>query len=142
MQMTLKFCSLSSGSSGNSTYISSGSTSILVDAGFSATRIIDSIKYIGCDPSKLDAILVTHEHDDHIRGIKVLAKRYSIPILGTEGTLNSIRDRFKDIPETLIKPITKEEFTLGDLNVCPIPISHDAADPVGYSFRSKGKKYQ
>ncbi|MDI6600223.1 MAG: MBL fold metallo-hydrolase [Thermoanaerobacteraceae bacterium] len=138
--MTIKFCSLSSGSSGNSTYISTGCTSILVDAGFAASRIIDSIRHIGCDPSRLDALLITHEHDDHARGISVLSRRYSIPIVGTEGTLNAIKKKYKDIPDELIKPITHEEFTLGDLRVCPIPISHDAADPVGYSFKMEGKK--
>ncbi len=138
--MTIKFCSLSSGSSGNSTYISSGSTSVLVDAGFAATRIIGGIRDIGCDPSKLDALLITHEHDDHIRGISVLARRYSIPIMGTEGTLSAIRKKYADIPDGLFMPVDHEEFTVGDIKVTPIPISHDAADPVGYSFKIRDKK--
>lgn len=138
--MTIKFCSLSSGSSGNSTYISTGGTSVLIDAGFAATRIIDNIKYIGCDPSKLDALLVTHEHDDHSRGISVLARRYSLPIIGTEGTLDAIRKKYNDIPDKLFSPISHEEFALGDMKITPIPISHDAADPVGYSFKVRGRK--
>ncbi len=138
--MTMKFCSLSSGSSGNSTYLEAGSSSVLIDAGFAATRIIKSIRNIGCDPSRLDALLVTHEHDDHIRGIRVLLKRYPVPVIGTQATLDVIKRRYPDIPGRFFMPINHEEFTLGDMKITPIPISHDAADPVGYSIKIRGRR--
>ncbi|MDU7502071.1 MAG: MBL fold metallo-hydrolase, partial [Finegoldia magna] len=84
--MSFKFCSLSSGSSGNSEYIETEHSKILIDAGFSGKTIENLLKYINVDPSKLDAIFVTHEHADHIKGIGVLSRRYDLPIIANTET--------------------------------------------------------
>ncbi len=83
----LKFCSLASSSAGNSYFISSGKTRILIDAGISCAKIKKSLASIGESVEELDAIFVTHEHSDHVKGLKVLLKKYSIPLFMNQGTL-------------------------------------------------------
>ncbi len=138
----MKFCSISSGSSGNCIYAGSSGTSILVDAGISGKRIEQGLCGLDLTTSDIDGILVTHEHSDHIKGLGVLARRYGIPIYGTKGTLDAIRESGSvgKIPEGLMRTIAADrEFGIGDLTVRPFSISHDAADPVGYRIEHGGK---
>jgi phosphoribosyl 1,2-cyclic phosphodiesterase len=137
----IKFCSLFSGSSGNSVFIRSGDTRVLIDAGLSAKRIIEALVSIGEKPSELSAVLVTHEHSDHIRGVGILSRKYNIPIFANMNTWQAM--------EQFIGPVnasnkmyfnTGLEFLLGDIAVKPFPIPHDASEPVGYSFYAEGKK--
>ena len=96
--MRLTVCPLFSGSSGNSVYISCGGVRLLVDAGVSAARVEAQLGEIGVHPQDLDAILVTHEHIDHIRGLGVLSRKYGLPIFANEGTWEGIERKESGIP--------------------------------------------
>ena len=138
----MKFCSIASGSSGNCIYAGSASTSVLIDAGISGRRIEQGLNELELATSDMDGILVTHEHADHIKGLGVLARRYGIPIYGTEGTLSAIREAAAvgKIPETLMRPVAADRmFSIGDLAIHPFAVSHDAAEPVGYRIEHNGK---
>lgn len=129
--------SLQSGSNGNSIYIGSDETHLLIDAGISCKRITTELSELGISPSELSGILITHEHTDHITGLKILSKHYNVPIYGTEKTLAAIRraDKNSEIDTGLYRPISAgDSFMLGDVTVRTISVSHDAADPVAYRF--------
>lgn len=137
----MKLCTLVSGSSGNSTYISDGTTSVLVDAGVPGKRIECELSAIGVEPGSIDAVLVTHEHIDHVAGVGVIARRYHIPVYANRGTMLAmtaagILDRI--MPEDLLVFENNTDFICGTLRVRPFSIPHDAADPVGYRFTSGG----
>ena len=120
---------LASGSKGNSVYVELDGTRLLIDAGISAARITKGLQACGIEPQELDAVLITHEHVDHVRGLKTLAKRYHLPILATRGTLAGIDGGAAF--ENDMRGIS-EAFTIGDVTVRPFSISHDAAEPCGY----------
>ncbi len=123
---------LASSSSGNCSVVQAGSTTVLVDAGISARRTGHGLRDLGLGDT-VDAVLVSHEHSDHCRQLGMLAKRFGCPIYGTEGTLNEIT-RFLRGGERL-EPIRKgKPFALGDLEVTPFHVSHDAVDPCGYAL--------
>jgi len=132
--MTIKFCSLSSGSSGNSLYISSGKTSILIDAGLSGKRIEKLLKEAGVSPDSIQAILVTHDHIDHIKGVGVLSRRYDIPIFANQLTWQAMNNRIGEVNLKNTREFcTGKAFSIGNLLIKPYPIPHDAADPVGFA---------
>ncbi|MBR1707388.1 MAG: MBL fold metallo-hydrolase [Clostridia bacterium] len=129
-------CPLASGSSGNCTLVTFGRTQILVDAGISATKMTNALKELGLSPCDLSGILITHEHIDHIRGIYVFSRKYGIPIYANMGTWTGILKRDADIPEQLRFAFeTGMDFYIGNVNVMPFAIPHDANDPVGYRLR-------
>ncbi|HIS55176.1 MAG: MBL fold metallo-hydrolase [Lachnospiraceae bacterium] len=135
----MRFVSIASGSSGNCTYIGSENSHILVDAGISCKRITDSLKELDVKPQELNGIFITHEHSDHIQGVRVMAKKYGIPIYGTKNTLQKIReyDKKKEIDEALYCPLQPDILVqVGDLEVNPFSSSHDAVDPVVYRIES------
>ena len=133
--MRLTVCPLFSGSSGNSVYIACGGVRLLVDAGVSAARVEANLDEIGVSPEELDAILVTHEHIDHIRGLSVLSRKYGVPIYANEGTWTGIEQKASGIPMRLRRTFyTGEEFSVGRMSVHPFAIPHDAQEPVGYAF--------
>ncbi|MBR3794693.1 MAG: MBL fold metallo-hydrolase [Clostridia bacterium] len=137
--MRLTLCPLFSGSSGNSIYIACGGVRILVDAGMSAARIEAHLREIGVDIREIDAILITHEHVDHVRGLGVLCRKYGLPVYANEGTWDGILLRESGIPLRCVRTFyTGEDFYIGGVNVHPFPIPHDANEPVGYSFAFKG----
>jgi len=137
--MRLTLCPLFSGSSGNSIYIACDGVRILVDAGMSAARIQAHLHEIGVDIREIDAILVTHEHVDHIRGLGVLCRKYGLPVYANEGTWDGILLKESGIPLRCVRTFyTGEDFYIGPVNVHPFPIPHDANEPVGYSFSCKG----
>ncbi|MCR5824820.1 MAG: MBL fold metallo-hydrolase [Lachnospiraceae bacterium] len=140
----MKICSLSSGSSGNCIFVSSGLTKILVDAGTSGARITQELSSIGESIDDIDALLVTHEHIDHIKSIGVLARKQAISIYGTKGTLEAaLSGRYSvgKIDEGLLNHVIPgNPFMIGDILVSPFSVSHDAADPVAYCFECNGKK--
>ncbi len=140
----IRICSLSSGSSGNSIFVSSGVTRILVDAGSSGVKIEQELSAIGESIDLIDAILVTHEHTDHIKSIGVLARKHAISLYGTKGTIDAAIKGSKSIGNIrteLINHISPNEpFMVGDIMVTPFSVSHDAADPVAYCFETGGKK--
>ena len=139
--MNIKFCSLSSGSSGNCQYIETNKSKILVDAGFSGKRIEALLQSIEVDPRSIDGILVTHEHIDHIRGVGVLSRRYDIPIYANESTWQAMTPIIKEVKSHNIKLFdTNKNFDLNDLDIYPFMVSHDSIEPVGYIINYKNKK--
>lgn len=137
--MRLTLCPLFSGSSGNSIYLSCGNVRLLVDAGMSAARVEAGLREIGVDVRDIDAILVTHEHIDHVRGLGVLCRKYGLPVYANAGTWDGILLRESGIPLRCVRTFdTLEDFYIGGVNVHPFPIPHDAREPVGYSFSCRG----
>ncbi len=139
--MTIRFCSLASGSSGNCQYIETDKVKLLVDAGLSGKKIQESLISIEVDPSTINGILVTHEHKDHIHGIGILSRRFNIPIYANEKTWISMESQIGEVKEeNKITFNTDKTFEINDLNIHPFMISHDAIEPVGYSFYYKDIK--
>ncbi len=131
----MDFCPITSGSSGNCIYIGSDRHSVLIDAGISGKRIEAGLRTIDRTCRDIDAVLVTHEHSDHIKGIGILARRYGIPIYTTKGTAAALEEMTQvgKIPEGLLHIIEPESpFKIGDLEIRAFSVSHDAAQPVGY----------
>ncbi|WP_352420479.1 MBL fold metallo-hydrolase [Proteiniborus sp.] len=137
----MRFCSLASGSSGNCQYIETDKVKLLVDAGLSGKKIQESLISIEVDPSTINGILVTHEHKDHIHGIGILSRRFNIPIYANEKTWISMESQIGEVKEeNKITFNTDKTFEINDLNIHPFMISHDAIEPVGYSFYYKDIK--
>ncbi len=140
--MELRFSPLFSGSSGNAIYVGCGDTHILVDAGLSGTRIANELEKIGVHPSQLTAILVTHEHSDHVSGVGVLSRKYHLPVYATEGTWDGMAGKIGAVEaqfRCMIEP--ERDFYLGELNVMPFSTPHDANQPVGLCFESGGARF-
>ena len=137
---------LASGSRGNSAIVASSCTKILVDAGISCREIFKRMKTLGEEPRWLSAILITHEHSDHVYGLATLAKKLRIPIFMTGAThqawARAVRDEKGERPqvEKLERFESGHKFQVGDIEVKPFTIPHDAADPVGFTFRAEGIK--
>jgi len=135
---------LGSGSKGNCTVLASSQTQVLIDAGFSCRETIRRMRLAGLDPKATNAILITHEHTDHLAGLERLARVLKVPVYCTEGTLEGwqryLRDLGREPAET--SPVQVFEagwsFAIGDLEVLPFTIPHDCRDPVGYTFRVEG----
>ncbi len=135
----LGVCILASGSKGNAIFISSGDTSLLIDAGLSGIEIERRLRSRGLDPKDLNAILVSHEHSDHIQGVGVLSRRYKLPVYINSKTqkagvsqLGNLHD-FKQFE-------CGSMFTINDLSIHPFSISHDALDPCGFTVNQNGTK--
>lgn len=136
-----RFCSLVSGSSGNCLLVQDDSTKILVDCGVSGKNTAQLLKEIGVDINAIDAVLVTHEHSDHVSGIGVISRKYGIPIYANQKTWNAmprsigaIRDENRRIVEM------NRDFSILSLQIKAFPTPHDAACPCGYNICSNGKK--
>jgi phosphoribosyl 1,2-cyclic phosphodiesterase len=137
----IRFCSLYSGSSGNCIFIGSEHTKILIDAGLSAKRIIAALCSISVNPSELSAILVSHEHSDHTRGVGILSRKFNIPIYANEGTWQGMEREIGPVRvENKQLFSTGAEFVLQDVCIKPFTIPHDANDPVGFNFFIGNKK--
>lgn len=133
------FCPLASGSKGNCIYLGTANTKILIDAGLSAKSIKLKLEEIGVDIAEIDAILITHEHGDHILGLKVLAYKLGIPVLANHETAKGIVESFHDCPRFKIFS-TGETFSFGDLEIHPFSVQHDTLDPVAFTIRVDGLK--
>ncbi len=127
----MKMAVLASGSSGNSIYLSTKNTAILIDAGLSGKELERRMESIGLDLEEISAILVTHEHGDHIKGAGVLSRRYGIPIYASAGTWKAARKKLGKIDKDFERTI-KDYWQLGDFEIKSFPTPHDAAEPVGY----------
>ena len=137
---------LASGSRGNSALIASAKTRILVDAGLSCRELTKRLRVSGEDPRTIDAILITHEHSDHVAGLRVLANKFKIPVYMTGATHQAWKREARDSkgqPCSLEKLEVFEagrSFEVGDISVTPFTIPHDAVDPVGFTLRVEGVK--
>ena len=132
-----KACQLFSGSSGNSIFISGGNAKFLVDAGVSAKRIGEALSSIGENPQDLTAVFVTHEHIDHIKGIRVFAKKYNIPVFAQTDVLDKMRDG-GDVNEYISAEAISENMELSGVEILPFKLSHDSVACVGYRFNLPG----
>jgi len=133
------FCSLASGSSGNSYYIGNGDEGILIDAGISARRIVKSLAENGISMAQIKAILITHDHSDHIKGLPVLANKFRLPVLATAECLGGIASHYlaKEINADLLQAIRpKRKIILAGLEINAFSVSHDGSGNVGYHLRN------
>lgn len=138
----LKVSLLASGSSGNATYIETPKQKILVDCGLTGKAITAQMEKIHRSISDVDAILVTHEHSDHIKGIGVLARKYQIPIYANEKTWQAMAGKIGKVALEQQEIFnTGDTLTFGDLDVMSFAVSHDAAAPQFYSFQREGKQF-
>ena len=134
----MKFCSLQSGSTGNVQYIEYKNTKILVDCGLNGKQTAARLAMIGVNIDDIDAILITHEHVDHVSGAGVISRRHDIPIYATEKTHEAAANIIKDIGRHNRKFI-EGEFNIKDLFIKPFRTSHDAVDPVGFAIYGNKK---
>lgn len=137
----LNFCSLYSGSSGNSLYVQNDDTKILIDCGVSSKKIEQALTSISVNPNSINAILITHEHSDHVKGLSTFCKKYNVPIFSTNETLDAIKSQTEKIQENNIKHFKiNEKFSIGSLKIDPFSIPHDAANPCGFNICDTHKK--
>lgn len=135
------FCSLYSGSSGNSLFVETSNTKILVDAGVSSKKIEKALEDINIEPNLLDGILVTHEHIDHVQSLGTLSKKFNLPVFVNQETLDAMpkqRDKISDENIKIFK--VTDKFSIGDLDIRPFSIPHDAANPCGFNIWKEDKK--
>ena len=138
----IKFCSLYSGSSGNCYYVNVDGKKILLDMGKSLKKVTEALQNIEERIEEIDAILVTHEHSDHIQGLKMLCKKHGIKIYMTDKTKIEVLKLIDTVnEENIITFKAGDKFEIGDARVKSVKISHDAIDPVMYSFKdADGRK--
>ncbi len=133
----MKFCVLASGSKGNATLVSDGTTRILIDCGLTCKQVVDRAKSVGCDCRSLAGVCITHDHIDHIRGLAVFAKRHpALPLYATAGTCAAVchvAPELRAAPWRIVTP--GSDFDVNGLHVHPFATSHDAADSVGFLVR-------
>ena len=137
----LNFCSLYSGSSGNSLLVETENTKLLIDAGVSSKKIETALNNLNIDPSSINGILITHEHSDHVQGLGTFSKKFDLPVFVNQKTLDAMPKQKEKIPEKNIKKFTIEEkFEIGDIKIKPFAIPHDAANPCGFNIFKDNKK--
>jgi len=136
----LTITTLASGSSGNSLLVSGGDTHLLIDAGISCRRITAALNQLHIDPMSLSAVLVTHEHTDHVCGLATMVKKLPTPIYASAGTAYQLTQRM-GLPEERIYPFRAgTDFSVGALHCTSFSTPHDAADSVGYTVELNGEK--
>lgn len=135
----MRFALLGSGSRGNATLIEEGNTSLLVDCGFSVRETERRMALLGSSPERLSAILVTHEHHDHLAGVGALARKYRLPVWLTAGTEAAGRKRLGELPQRLLLNC-HSDFAIDDLHLHPFPVPHDAREPCQFVFSNGDKR--
>jgi len=133
--MGVRFASLGSGSKGNGTLIDDGNTCLLIDLGFTIKEAVRRLGRLGVAPDDIDAILVTHEHADHIHGVAGFARKFSTPVYLTPGTYEA--KSMGQLPE-LCKINCHSTFSVGSFEVTPVAVPHDAKEPCQYVLSSEG----
>ncbi len=130
--MGLRFCVLGSSSSGNAIWVASSTTQVLIDAGLSTRAIEQRLAELGTSVSNVCGVVVTHEHADHVQALPVLHRRYGLQVYANEGTQHALRmdPRFDSL--RWVRFITGQGFRIGDLELWPFSVPHDASDPVGF----------
>lgn len=139
--MGLRFTVLASGSTGNALIVQGSQKTVLVDAGLSMKKLEELMQGQGMSGHDVDALLVTHEHSDHIKGLGAFARKYELPIFANEATWSAMERHVGTIAsQQRICLETGETVDFGPMRVQSYPISHDAAEPVGYCFQEDGEK--
>lgn len=138
--MSLRICILASGSSGNCTFVSSKTTSILVDAGLSAREIQKRLEGLALPVSSIAAVCVSHEHADHTTGLRILNQKHGVALYANNGTIEALRqdEDLKNLPWHVFT--TGQAFRVGDLQVEAFTVSHDALEPVGFVVSCDGAR--
>lgn len=140
----MRICSLSSGSDGNCVLVQSENTNILIDAGISGRKILERLSELNIQSDDIDALLITHEHTDHIKSVGVLARKPGVQIFGSEGTIDMcLHGRYSigKVDMKLINIIEYDKpFMVGDILVTPFRITHDAKEPTAYTFTRGSEK--
>ena len=135
----MRFASLGSGSEGNALLVAVGQTRVLMDCGFGLNDTIARLARLGISAEQLSGIVVTHEHGDHIGGVAKLARKFDLPVWLTHGTLRSQPKAFSAIAN--IQEIDPQQaFTIGDIEITPYPVPHDAAEPVQFVFSDGARR--
>lgn len=140
----IRFVSLASGSSGNCYYLSTGNTSILIDAGIGARTIKKRFKELGFNLERLNAVLVTHDHVDHVKAVGVLGEKYNIPIYSTARVHDGIKKCYNVTEKLKVSARVIEKnvpFTIGDFCITSFEVPHDSLDNVGYYIEVDGKGF-
>src|SRR5262245_37503314 len=137
----MRICILGSGSSGNATLVVAGETRVLIDCGLSARETLRRLREVGEDPGRLNAIVITHEHGDHARGLPALSKTLDIPVYISTAALEAcgLGEKAKEVRRGA--PIrSSEDFEIGALRFRPFAVPHDAADPMAFAVEAAGVK--
>lgn len=134
----IRFASLGSGSAGNALLVEHEATCLMLDCGFGLRETVIRLQRLGRQPADLAGILVTHEHGDHVGGVFRLARKFGLPIWMTHGTWGACREDDQGIDLRIID--SHRSFTLGDLEILPFPVPHDAREPVQYVFSGAGHR--
>ncbi len=133
--MSLSYCTLASGSSGNASLIRAGEDAVLLDCGLTGKKLWAAMEELTLDPSHIRAILVTHEHSDHCKGVGVAARKLGVPVYATKGTWKGMLRRVEPLQrEQMKRVIPGDPFAVGRLSIDAFPLSHDAWEPCGYRF--------
>jgi len=131
--MSVNFSVLASGSKGNSIYVATPGVRLLIDAGLSAREIERRLERIGVRAEDLDAVVITHEHRDHVSGLGPLSRRYRLPVFLNRATRRNLPDQVGRLTDC-VEFTTGRSFSVADLTIHPFSLSHDAADPVGLTL--------
>lgn len=129
----MRFCVLGSGSKGNCTYVESGEAALLIDAGFSGVETARRLQSVGLDMGKVSAILITHEHNDHVAGVGVLSRKYGLPVYANSATMEAAEPSLGKL-HAYVPFATGSPFTLYPFTIHPFAISHDTVNPVGFTI--------
>lgn len=130
-----RFCSLYSGSTGNSLFVETNNTKILVDTGESCKKIVEALSNIDVSINSIDGIIITHEHIDHVKSLGTISKKFNIPVYANSKTWDAMPMQKDKIDEKNIRTFNvKEAFEIGDLKINPFSIPHDAANPCGFNI--------
>lgn len=133
----IRFASLGSGSAGNALLVESGATCLMLDCGFGLRETVSRLQRLGYEPSALAGIVVTHEHSDHVGGVFRLARKYALPVWITHGTWVGCGEVDSGLDLRIID--SHRSFSVGDFDIQPFPVPHDAREPVQYVFSAADK---
>ena len=134
----MKFCVLASGSKGNSIWVETDAGAVIIDSGISGKELLRRMNQAKLDPARLTAIIVTHEHRDHVSGVGVAARKWRLPVYINPDTLKEARPLLAKLHVRTFK--TGHDFEINDMVIHPFSVSHDAADTVGFTFDHNGSR--
>lgn len=135
------YYSIASGSTGNCALLTVGGERILLDMGVSLRTLTQALKTAGLAPGQLSAVLVTHEHSDHIKGISTFCKKYDVPVYCSEGTARELLSRVPHVQDSLSPFASGDSFAIGGVQILSMPTPHDAADSVAYRISGGGQSF-